>query len=68
MPNVRCTVADCTYWDKGNICGAEMIWVTNDGLAGPHDMEVSQLESVQTEAKRSADTCCKTFKPRTESK
>lgn len=64
MPNVRCTVSDCTYWDEGNRCAAEVIWITLDKLAGRHDMEASDLEATQTPAKRSVDTSCSTFKPR----
>lgn len=65
MPNdVRCTVSDCKFWDEGNLCAAEFIWVTHERLASAVDMEVSDLESVQTMAKRSVDTCCRTYEPR----
>lgn len=64
MPDVRCTVADCTYWDEGNKCAAETIWVTLDKLAQGQDMEVSSFETVQTVAKRSSDTCCHTYEPK----
>lgn len=63
MPNVRCTVDDCLYWDKGNKCVAEEIWVTLDRLAST-DMEVGQFETVQTEARSSSETCCHTYSPR----
>lgn len=68
MPEVRCTVNDCTYWDEGNKCAAERIWVTLDQMANRHDMEVADLEDVQTEARRSEKTCCHTYEPNTKRK
>ncbi len=30
MPEVRCTVNNCHYWDDGNVCAAEAILVISD--------------------------------------
>lgn len=65
MPNVRCTVEDCVYWDRGNKCGADEIWITLDRLVrGKEDMEAGSLETVQTPARSRMDTCCSTYTPR----
>lgn len=68
MPNVRCTVSDCTYWDEGNVCVAERIWVTVNRFATKIDMEAAELDEVQTEARRTHATCCYTYEPRAERK
>ena len=43
MPEVRCTVSNCSYWDEGNLCSAEAILViSDDALAriSKHDEEM----------------------------
>ena len=64
MPNVQCTVSDCTYWDEGNVCAATRIWITVNRFASKLDMEAAELDNVHTEAGRSHATCCYTYKPR----
>lgn len=65
MPeNVRCTVSNCVYWDKGNLCGADMILITTDDKVKLHDdkMEIGTL--TETLASTSTQTNCKTFEPK----
>ncbi|MGE5575891.1 MAG: DUF1540 domain-containing protein [Syntrophothermus sp.] len=61
MTSVNCTVSDCTYWGKGNICDAGEITVTSDTAANTM-MEVGEIG--KTPSKTSAATSCKTFKPK----
>lgn len=70
MPNVdvKCTVSNCTYHAKGNICGADKITVDMEGHS-KYDTEFSDEFSIAgrtTEASHSGETCCKTFKPKSE--
>ena len=64
MPaNVRCTVNSCVYWDEGNRCGADEILVTGaSAKERDAEMEVASLEPTPT--RTSAQTECKTFKPK----
>lgn len=66
MTEVRCTVSDCHYWEEGNRCAAELIWVTLDRFAGADDVEVGSFENVRTVAQSSSSTCCHTYRPRSE--
>ena len=66
MPeNVSCTVNTCVYWKEKNICGAEKILIAIDEALSRIDgsMEIAELDA--TPATRSAQTSCKTFRPRT---
>lgn len=65
MPeNVSCTVNTCAYWQERNICAAEKILVSLDQALAKLDdkMEIAELDS--TPASQSAQTSCKTFRPR----
>ena len=66
MPNVevKCTVANCVYHAKGNLCGADEITIDIDRVA-TIDTEFSEEFAIQGRkevANQSAETCCKTFK------
>lgn len=68
MPNVEvlCTVSNCTFHAKGNICGAEKIAIDMD-FQSKYDTEFSEeisFDQRTEEASQSKDTCCKTFKPK----
>jgi hypothetical protein len=68
MPNVEvsCSVANCDFHAEGNICGANKITIDMD-FQSKYDTEFSQeidFESRKEEASHSAETCCKTFKPK----
>jgi len=65
MPeNVSCTVNTCIYWREKNVCTAEKILVALDEALQRIDdkMEIAGLDP--TPATQSAQTSCKTFRPR----
>lgn len=68
MPKVYCSVANCYYWDEGNLCGADAIMVEVDAHADHDFNEEVGGEMINTthqdQAEHSRDTCCHTFKPR----
>ena len=68
MPNVEvnCSISNCTFHEKGNICGADKITIDMD-YESKYDTEFSEefdFKSQTEEADDSAETCCKTFKPK----
>ncbi|WP_071394940.1 DUF1540 domain-containing protein [Bacillus tuaregi] len=68
MPNVQvnCSVVNCAFHAKGNICGADKITIDMDHNSD-YDTEFASevgFNEVKEEANQSADTCCKTFKPK----
>ncbi|PTX64929.1 uncharacterized protein DUF1540 [Melghirimyces profundicolus] len=69
MTQVKCSVANCSYWEPGNNCGADAIMVDIDEHADREYEETIGGEAVDTQhqdysAKDSAETCCHTFKPK----
>lgn len=71
MPNVEvnCTVTNCVFHKKGNVCGAEKILIDMDYHSNDKSTEFASevdFREVQEEAKTSKETCCKTFKPKNE--
>ncbi|MGM9965929.1 DUF1540 domain-containing protein [uncultured Rummeliibacillus sp.] len=68
MPNikVKCTVSDCFFHAEGNVCGAEKIEVQMDQSRNRNAefAEEFDLKALADKANHSADTCCKTFKPK----
>lgn len=66
---VRCTVANCHFWDSGNVCSAKEILITSDAVGssyGDH-VDVQQLSSIleevgETPTRSCVETCCKTFR------
>lgn len=65
MPEVRCTVNNCYYWDNGNICAAESILVISDEAVGRIDKQDEEIGEIgQTPARISKETCCYTFRPK----
>ncbi len=67
MPEVRCTVNNCYFWEENNLCGADTILVISDDAVntiGPLDEEVDEIGKIgHTPARISKDTCCYTFRP-----
>ncbi|MEO4055317.1 DUF1540 domain-containing protein [Solibacillus sp. CAU 1738] len=67
MPNVEvnCTVSNCVFHAKGNICGADKIVIDMDYHSkDKNNTEFASdfnLHTMSEEASRSSDTCCKTF-------
>ncbi|WP_047153593.1 DUF1540 domain-containing protein [Aneurinibacillus tyrosinisolvens] len=70
MPEVKCSVANCTYWAQGNNCAAEAIMVDIDQHANANfKEEIGEIGyEVDTDhkdnASNSSQTCCHTFMPR----
>ncbi|KQL35296.1 MULTISPECIES: DUF1540 domain-containing protein [Bacillaceae] len=63
---VNCSVANCVFHAEGNICGADQIKIDIDSQS-KYDSEFAQefdFFNRTEEAIHSADTCCKTFKPK----
>ncbi len=65
MPEVKCSVANCTYWSEGNNCKANAIMIDIDQHAGAQFNAEFAGESYDTEhqdkASKSSATCCHTF-------
>ena len=68
---VRCTVENCHYWGRGNVCDAREILVTSDqvGAKYPDHVDTQQLSAIleqvgETPAGKCEETCCKTFRAR----
>lgn len=66
---VRCTVANCYFWDQGNVCGAKEILVTSDNVATSYSdsIDAQQLSMIleevgETPTGSCEQTCCKTFR------
>lgn len=68
MPEVKCSVSNCTYWDKGNRCGADLIMIEIDKHANAKFDAEFAGESFDSQhqdaAAASKETCCHTFKPK----
>ncbi|RXZ77143.1 DUF1540 domain-containing protein [Paenibacillaceae bacterium] len=69
MPQgVKCSVANCSFWEQGNKCNADQISIDVDKHANiPYDSEfASELfgENHRDSAEDSSVTCCHTFKPK----
>ena len=68
MPKVEvsCAISNCSFYGDGNVCTAEKIMVELDNHAR-YDTEMSaelgEKNHIDT-AGHSAETCCKTFKPK----
>ena len=64
---VSCTVANCVFHAKGNICGAEKIKIDTDNHASRNRSEFAaefDARKVTEKTNHSSYTCCKTFKPK----
>ncbi|PTM59434.1 DUF1540 domain-containing protein [Desmospora activa] len=68
MPEVKCSVANCFFWGKGNNCTADAIMVDVDKNWNKNYREEIGGEFVdshdQYSAHNSAHTCCHTFRPK----
>lgn len=69
MPKgVACSVANCSYWEENNECGASSIKIeidahSNRSYFNEFGSELFEQEHQDT-AKQSAETCCLTFSPK----
>jgi hypothetical protein len=70
MPEVKCSVSNCSFWGQGNLCQASAIVVQPDA------QEAGQIENslytnatltnetLESSVTTSVETCCHTFKPK----
>ncbi|PEY30111.1 disulfide formation protein C [Bacillus cereus] len=70
MPEVRCSVSNCSFWGQGNFCQANSIFVQpddqNTNQSGNNSYTNSALtgETLESSATTSVETCCQTFRPK----
>lgn len=66
MPNVQveCSVSNCFFHKKGNLCGAEKIMIETD--SNNKEEFASDFDYEKEKATHSQHTCCKTFRPKKE--
>ncbi|MFN3651731.1 MAG: DUF1540 domain-containing protein [Armatimonadota bacterium] len=64
MPEVRCTVCNCEYWDEGNACSAGQILITAGGVGtdDPAGEQAARLPA--TPIPTAAYSLCRTYTPR----
>lgn len=61
---IHCSVNNCHYWTKGNVCHANEIIVTSDSVGDqyPDSMDAPQAQQFSpTPVGTCMETCCKTF-------
>jgi len=66
MPDVNCSVANCTYWAEGNRCAAKSIMIEIDEHANA-DLSsefADDFEGHKDKAASVRNTCCHTFEPK----
>lgn len=64
MTKIYCSVSNCRYWKKGNICNANQIMVTSDDMGdwAMGNLEAANLDDFEeTPVESSMETCCQTF-------
>jgi hypothetical protein len=64
MPDIYCSVNNCHYWKKGNICHAGQIMVTSDEIGSSAQDSFDAPDHDQfdhTPVESCMETCCKTF-------
>jgi hypothetical protein len=65
MPDVKCSVSNCTYWGQENKCQADVIMIEVDQHANAKFNEEFAGETFSTDhqdsASKTANTCCHTF-------
>ena len=64
MSQIYCTVNNCHYWKKSNICDAAQILVVSDqfGASQPDTVDAPLASTLQaTPTNTCMETCCKTF-------
>ncbi|HHY14683.1 MAG TPA: DUF1540 domain-containing protein [Firmicutes bacterium] len=67
VQNVHCSVNNCHYWTRGNVCGASQIMITADtvGYEMPDSFDAPQASQAPASPVDSCmETCCKTFTPK----
>ncbi|PFA25624.1 MULTISPECIES: DUF1540 domain-containing protein [Bacillus cereus group] len=70
MPEVRCSVSNCSFWGQGNFCQATSIFVqpddqnTNQSDTDSYTNSALTGETLESSATTSVETCCQTFQPK----
>lgn len=64
MSKIYCSIDNCHYWDKGNMCNASEILVSADSWAARAEDSIDapkHTEVPQMHVNSCMETCCKTF-------
>ncbi|MGF9964348.1 DUF1540 domain-containing protein [Bacillus rhizoplanae] len=70
MPEVRCSVSNCSFWGQGNFCQANTILVQPDSQESIQSEDESFTDTIlsgqaiESSTTTSVETCCHTFQPR----
>ncbi|EJP93703.1 DUF1540 domain-containing protein [Bacillus cereus] len=70
MPEVKCSVSNCSFWGQGNLCQASTIVVQPDAQEAGQIENSSYTnatltnETLESSVTTSVETCCHTFKPK----
>ncbi|AIW86847.1 DUF1540 domain-containing protein [Bacillus mycoides] len=70
MPEVKCSVSNCSFWGQGNLCQASAIVVQPDAQEAGQIENSSYTnatltnETLESSVTTSVETCCHTFKPK----
>ncbi|WOA58257.1 DUF1540 domain-containing protein [Bacillus mycoides] len=70
MPEVKCSVSNCSFWGQGNLCQASAIVVQPDAQEAGQIENSSYTnatltnETLESPVTTSVETCCHTFKPK----
>ncbi|MBK5347476.1 DUF1540 domain-containing protein [Bacillus sp. TH44] len=70
MPEVKCSVSNCSFWGQGNLCQASAIVVQPDAQEAGQIEKSSYTnatltnETLESSVTTSVETCCHTFKPK----
>lgn len=66
MPEVNCTVCNCEFWHRGNLCGAQSILITAGASRGADPFGDNAAILSGTPVATSQESFCLTFRPRQE--
>jgi hypothetical protein len=70
MPKVSCSVSECSYWEKGNLCQAkEIIIKVNERASDAFYAEFASEDFIEDRKEMiaiSEQTCCYTFQRKTD--
>ncbi|HHT7187776.1 TPA: DUF1540 domain-containing protein [Bacillus cereus] len=70
MPEVKCSVSNCSFWGQGNFCQASSIVVqpdaqeTGQAMSNSYTSAALTNETLESSVTTSVETCCHTFKPK----
>ncbi len=64
MPEIKCTVSNCEYWDQGNVCSAAQVLITAGGTQGKDPEGANAALVERTPIGVAQDCFCLTFRAR----